>query len=473
MADVRGLSAWMKLIGSQELPSLDTVVRAICDLSDDDDSCADDLTQIILRDADLTSQVLKIANSVHYNRSYAPIKTVSRAIVQIGWVDLKNIALATSLIDGFLGGKPKELLIQRLAMSFHAAVQARAIAHKLKSNDHEEVFIAALLRHVGELALLATGRPAAERFVMARDENPEDEHSLALEHLGVGINTLNKALIREWGLGDLVQQASEQPKNSGPLIQAVNLGSDVSLHLSKGLDHPEMVRIAQRISKMQNQSVPDVREQLLLMAEEASAVAATYGAERLLKALPDRTAIEQAGGEEIKTDHDFQRYINRLSQLMMREEELSKILQLGLQALYRGSGLPRVAISLIAVREKRLEPVYVAGEDARRWRKALTVDLNRLRKGESLHDFLRRQEPVWYQHNDKSAATGVLAGMSGEGDCVLAPQQSQDRLLGVLYADANGGRISARQYEECQLVANQLNMFLRFSDRKKTPSDQG
>lgn len=77
MTDVRGLKAWLKVIARLDLPSLNSVVKAICELSDDDDSSADEFTRIVLRDADLTSQVLKVANSVHYNRSFSPIKTVS------------------------------------------------------------------------------------------------------------------------------------------------------------------------------------------------------------------------------------------------------------------------------------------------------------------------------------------------------------------------------------------------------------
>ncbi len=463
MTEVRGLSGWMKVIGKQELPSLNTVVKAICDLSNSDDSSADDLTQIILRDADLTSQVLKVANSVHYNRSYSPIKTVSRAIVQIGYVDLKNIALASTLIDGFLGGKPKELLVQRLAVAFHAAVQARAIAKRLSGDDHEEVFIAALLRRVAELALLATGRTAAEQFIMARDQNPEDEHTLALEILGVGINTLNKALIKEWGLGDLVMQASENAHSTNSRVTAVNLGVSISLNITKGMNHTTMRKLCQEVGQLTDQPADQVRENILLMAEEASAVAATYGAERLLPALPDRNSIERADGlPEEKTDFDFQRYMNRMSQMMMEGFGTSEIMQLAVQALYRGSDIPRVAINLMSLKDKRLEPAYVAGDKSRDWRTAVKIDLSRLRKDESLHDFLRHQEITHYRPQGEEPPTGILGNVARGGDCMLAPIRAKDRLVGIFYADANGGALTPRQFEEFQLTANQLNMYLRF-----------
>lgn len=462
MAEPRGLDAWLKLIAKQELPSLDTVIKAICDLSDDDDSNADDLTQIILRDADLTSQVLKVANSVHYNRSYSPIKTVSRAIVQIGYVDLKNIALASSLIDAFLGGKPREMLIQRLARSFHAAVQARAMARELSIVDSEEVFIGALLRHVAELALLATGRTVAERFIRERDEHPDQEHSLALEHLGVGISTLNKALIKEWGLGALLQQAAEQPDSKDPKIQAISLGSRISLTVHKGMGHTDMQQLCVSVSQLLGKSVAEVQELIVLNAEEASSVAATYGAERLLPAMPNHETLTQGEAAPEKTDHDFQRYMNRISEAIMDGDSLSRLLQLSVQALNLGSGFKRVAVSLLSVQAKTLEPAIVYGEGGNGWRDSLKLDLNKLRKGESLHDFLQLQQAAWFQAAGGQGATGVLNDLADGGDVMLAPMRTRERLLGVIYADAMGGGLSKRQYEEFQLIANQVNLYLQF-----------
>lgn len=462
MAEPRGLDAWLKLIAKQELPSLDTVIKAICDLSDDDDSSADDLTQIILRDADLTSQVLKVANSVHYNRSYSPIKTVSRAIVQIGYVDLKNIALASSLIDAFLGGKPRELLIQRLAKSFHAAVQARAMARELGIADTEEVFIGALLRHVAELALLATGRASVEQFIHARDENPDQEHSLALEHLGVGITTLNKALIKEWGLGALVQQAAEQPDSKDPKIQAISLGSRVSLAIYKGMADTDMQNLCISVSRLLGKSIAEAQELIALNAEEASSVAVSYGAERLLPAMPSQQSLSTGEAAVEKTDHDFQRYMNRISEAILDGESLSRLLQLCVQTLNIGSGFKRVAVSLLSVQVKTLEPAIVYGEAASAWRDELKLDLSRLRQGEALHEFLRVQQVDWFRANAGQAANGVLAELASGGDVMLAPMRTRERLLGVIYADAMGGALNPRQFEEFQLVANQINLYLQF-----------
>jgi HD-like signal output (HDOD) protein len=461
MNDVRGLKAWLKVIAKLDLPSLNSVVKAICELSDDDDSSADEFTRIVLRDADLTSQVLKVANSVHYNRSFNPIKTVSRAIVQIGYLDLKNIALATTLIDGFLDGKPRERLINNLARSFHAAVQARAIARQLKGDDHEEVFIAALLLRLGDLALLATGRPEVETFMAARDQAPEETHSLALEHLGVGVRTLNRALINEWGLGDLVLKASEDTNSSDPWVRSVQFGDEISRTIHLGIDHPEMRRLIQHISQFQGRSSADVREHILLMAEEASSIAATYGAERLLESLPQRDAVEGDSTPAEATDYGMHRYLNRISRCIMEGEPLPKLLQLGVHSLNRGAGFKRVVLWLNSARDQRLEPVIVTGDNVSEWRDSLKLDSKALNPGESLAIFLHDPEPRWFTRD--SPSDGVMERLLGSVDGMLVGLASPARLVGVIYADTNGGVLTERQFEELQLVANQISLYLQFN----------
>lgn len=243
MNEIRGLNAWMRILANQDLPTLSAVVKDICSLSDNDECRADDLTKIILRDADLTSKVLKISNSIHYNRSFTPIRTVSRAIVQLGFNNLKSITLATTLIDSFLKGKPREQLIQCLAKSFHAAVQAKALVPYLDAEHQEQVFIAALLRNIGELALLSCGRSAVEAFVSARDLNPENEQEISQEHLGVDIRLINKHLIKEWALGDLTHDSVQDSALANNMVRAINIGNELSRYIHKGSNSAEMQRI--------------------------------------------------------------------------------------------------------------------------------------------------------------------------------------------------------------------------------------
>jgi HD-like signal output (HDOD) protein len=463
MTEIRGLDAWMRTLADQDMPTLNAVVKDICELSEDDECRTDDLTKIILRDANLTSKVLKIATSIHYNRSLAPIKTVSRGIVQLGFDNLKNITLASSLIDSFLRGKPKALLIESLAKSFHAAVQARALVPYLTGEHKEQVFIAALLRNIGELALLSTGREAAEQFVMARNLDPEHEASISREDLGVDINQINRGLIKEWSLGDLVRESSEDTVRPTTMASAVNLGNELSKYIHKGVNSPEMEKIYQHMAKLCGITPAAAKLQVAQMAEEAAVIAKSYGVEVLLQALPDVQVAEELAEEAppVRTGYEFQQHINQIHKIMFDGGDISKIMQLSVGALFEGSDIPRVTISMLDYKAKSLDIRYVAGKGTHLWRQSVKIELDKLHKGELLHEFLRVQQAVWYQPSEGVKPLGALAALEPRSDIMLAPLKIDKRLVAILYADGADRKLTARQYEDFQLIANQLNLILK------------
>nr|WP_324257406.1 HDOD domain-containing protein [Cellvibrio fontiphilus] len=464
MTSPRGLQEWMDTLAEQELPTLNAVVREICELSEDDKCRAEDLTKIILRDADLTSKVLKIANSVHYNPSFASIKTVSRAIVHLGFDNLRNITLATTLIDFFLQGKPKLQLIQSLARSFHAAVQAKAMVPFLDGDKKEQVFIAALLRNISELALISTGLPLVADFIDARDQDPQAEHSLALEFLGVDTSLLSRHLIRGWALGDLLSEACENHVHSSAAARAVNLGNQIATYIQRGIKSPEMIKLCQQTASLCKLPLEQAQQQILLMADEASVVAKTYGLDVLISALPDPEVLDakEEPPEEV-ADYLFQQRLNQIHKAMMAGDSLPKVTQLSLAALHEGAAIARLAILFVDHKTKQLDVRYVAGKGTHLWRQQIKINLEQLRKGELLHEFLRHQEPYWYQPRLGQKDVGALQIMGATGGLFLAPLQLNKRLLAIAYADGERSTLNARQFEEFQLIANQLNLMMRLS----------
>ncbi len=461
MSEIRGLDAWIRVLSDQELPTLNSVVRDICELSDNDECRADDLTKIILRDADLTSKVLKIANSIHYNRSLMPIRTVSRAIVQLGFDNLKNITLATTLIDSFLKGKPRDLLIQRLAKSFHAAVQAKALVPYLSGEYKEQVFIAALLRNIGELALLSTGREAAEQFVTERDLQPGDETAIALKYLGVDISQINRNLIKEWSLGELVREAAEERARPSAVARAVNLGNELTKYIHKGMNSPEMQRIYSQIAGLCEITPEAAKKQVALMAEEAAVIAKSYGVEVLLQAMPDPAEEEALDAPKERNGYEFQQHLNQIHKIMFEGGDLSKIMQCSVAALHEGSGIPRVTISMLDYKAKSLDIRYVAGRGTSIWRQHVRIELDKLTKGELLHEFLCNQNPLWHQHAKTPKSMGALGVLTTKGDLMLAPLKIDKRLVAIVYADGDGSALDARQFEDFKLIHNQLNLILK------------
>ena len=162
-----GLQSWIDRLNQAELPALASVVQDLHRLSQAEKASVQQLADLLLRDASLTAKVLRVGNSVYYNPSQESIRTISRAIVLIGFDNVRLIGMSVSLIDSLLTRVPREQLQMLLARSFHAAVQARNIAGYVLTKHQEEVFIAALLHKVGELAFWACGGEQADELADA------------------------------------------------------------------------------------------------------------------------------------------------------------------------------------------------------------------------------------------------------------------------------------------------------------------
>jgi len=463
-SELRGLEAWLHSLAEQDLPTFNAVVREICEASKSERSRSEDLSKIILRDANLTSRVLKIANSVHYNPSFESIKTVSRAIVRLGFDNLQTITLASSLIETFLRGKPQELLIQSMARTFHAAVQAKAMVMHLDIESREQVFIAALLRNIAELALLSSSKEVAVKFISARNRKPEWEKQLAQEHLGTDLQLLNQHLIKDWLLSDIISDVCHERNETSLCVRAVTLGNEISKHIHKGLSHPDMIRLCHQLSSLCNISLEEAKKQILLKADESSVIAKNFGVEILLSALPDPNQIKEKIIEKPQeNDYLFQQQINHLHKLMLDGENISVVAQSALVCLLEASKIPRTAIAVIDYKTKILDVRYVAGKGAHHWRKEVRIGLDQLRKDELLYNFLRLQQPLRYQPAFGEKDIGKLEVFGGRGDIFLAPLNHNKRLLAIIYADAIDETLSSRQYEEFQLVANQINLMMRIN----------
>ena len=467
MQEIRGLQAWMKIIQNQQMPALDIVVQQICQLDERNEGNADDLAKIVLRDAGLTAKVLKVANAVHYNRSGKPIHTVSRAIIQVGFLEIKNITLASSLIDSFLQGKPRQLLLQQLTQSFHAAVQARALVPRADAAKRELVFIAALLRHIGKLALLVTREPAAEHFVRECRDYPDDEHAIAMKYLGIGIDSLNRELVKEWKLGDLILDALQQSAPAGSVAALINLADSISVHLAEGLQSPKMLENCAQVGQLCQLTLEESQQQVLLMAEEAALTANQYNAESLVPLLPNRTQILAQNADAERTGYEFSAQLNTLLKLQRVGDSLSRLLHATVICLQEGAGLPRVALLLMDYQSKSFVPSYVAGRDTQLWRNQAAIALEQLRKDEVMYGLLRQDQMCWHKKQHQGAELGALEQfLPYDGDCFVASVRIEKRLFALLYADAAGKPLDERQQTEFELITQLLTLMLQQSDGK-------
>lgn len=282
----RGLSAWLARIRDAELPIFGATAERIRELSESEKAAVSDLAEAILRDQGMTAKLLRIANSVIFNASGAPITTVSRAIVMLGFDMVREIALTVAFVDGFLRGGMRERVEREMARAFHAAVQARWLALRRHDAQPEEVFIAALLYRFGELAFWCVAGESGEALDAALRRDPLHAAEIEQSQLGFRLHQLTPALTRDWRVSPLLQSVLRGGYARRSREQAVVIAFGLAEGAERGWDSEQAQSRLRQAADYLQLPLGEVAGPLMQNAAEAAAFAASYGAEQTARYIP-------------------------------------------------------------------------------------------------------------------------------------------------------------------------------------------
>jgi putative nucleotidyltransferase with HDIG domain len=133
-----------------EISTLPQILSSIQEIASDSESSATELDEALETDPALTSRILQMANSTYYGSSQK-VGSVKRAIVILGFDEVKKIAIAASVCDRFqsseiVNGFTREGLWQH---SVAVSLCAKIIAQRLGVANEEHVFTAGIMHDIG------------------------------------------------------------------------------------------------------------------------------------------------------------------------------------------------------------------------------------------------------------------------------------------------------------------------------------
>ena len=177
------------------------VVWNLIEALGDQRTSASHLEKLLVEDLALASKVLSLANSAYYGMRQR-ITTINRAIVVIGFEELRLLALGAGLADVFFmkeapkGFESPAFWVHSLAVSW----MARELAVDARYPAPEEITIAGLLHDVGKLILAAYFSKDYAEMIEHSTKRPyfliEEEYGL--KHTEVGL-----MLAQSWGLPEI------------------------------------------------------------------------------------------------------------------------------------------------------------------------------------------------------------------------------------------------------------------------------
>lgn len=188
-----------KLNATKKLPTPSKTALEVMRLCHSDTASLNEIAQIIQTDPSLSAELLKYANSA-FLATGIQVASIQKATVKLGMKTVVNLALCFSMISTNKKGQCQEFDYGNFwSTSLARAIAAKTIANFSKEFDPEELFIAALLSHMGELAL-ATLYPYEYAAILTNQHSRETRENLEKLQFGIESGELTTELFLDWGL---------------------------------------------------------------------------------------------------------------------------------------------------------------------------------------------------------------------------------------------------------------------------------
>ncbi len=220
----------------KDFPALSESLFKINKIVDEDEQGFAALAGAIVDDFALTNKILRIVNSAYYRRSGGEVKTISRAVMMLGFDAIRSIAVSLILIDHLHDQSQAKQLRDHVVSSLYSGVFAKNLADKAQMSNKEEVFLSGIFHHLGKLLAIYYFNEESLEIESLVAQKGLTEKNAALQILGVSYHQLGVAIAREWELPHYIVKSIE-PYNSKRYAQRMQLNNEEKIHAISSLSN--------------------------------------------------------------------------------------------------------------------------------------------------------------------------------------------------------------------------------------------
>jgi len=219
-----------------DLPVFSATINRIQQISSSKESDAMALAMAVMKDANLSAKLLRLANSSQVNRGKGRINVISRAVILIGFDEIKNLSVTLKLIECFSDANPSVDIGQLVLRSFLTGTIARSLAADAGIDDIEETYTCGLLHSLGEIVVAYTLPDSYRRMLQLRAEGQLSWSNIQVEELGAHFSDIGQDLAQSWGFPQAVvssmdEMTADSLKGDQKLNHLIAAGSQQLLEL--------------------------------------------------------------------------------------------------------------------------------------------------------------------------------------------------------------------------------------------------
>ena len=446
-------NVWMKRLNDEDMPIMGRTVQKIVRVVENKDSSVAELSKVVLEDISFSAKVLKLANTVFYNPGGRQIGTISRAITQMGLEKVRAISLTVALMESMVRAANREHLMKELARYMHAASQARTLAQAIGDKSPEQIFVAALMYNIGELAFWCFAKQEGDALGSElRRGVPKEQAETKV--LGFPISKLTQQLVEDWKINPLLAEALDPNQKKDTRMQLVGMSYDLALAAEKGWKSEAVKDMIEKIALVVDAPLEDIQPLLHEGAREAAQICGSYGVSKVAAIIPDpdgKAGVVEGkepgpeGEQEAEVLEDLQQYnpklqldiLREMSSLLNKKPDFNLLLQMTLDGIHRGIGMDRTLLALITPDHQYLTARYALGYKREEMLKCFRFFLASGRP-HAFKYLVDHRESLWTSQGNSPALDYInnnLVELLGGRDFFAMPLIVADRPFGLFYAD--------------------------------------
>ena len=143
--------AILNAVGARSIPPMASAAQKAFQLATDPKADARDFIEVIESDEGLSARVLKIANSVYFDRGKKST-TIEQSVVVIGINELRSLLNATTLSEIFPSRHP--VRPQLWANDLGTAIISKSLSQRIAPSKVDLAFLGGLMHDIGKLLLV-------------------------------------------------------------------------------------------------------------------------------------------------------------------------------------------------------------------------------------------------------------------------------------------------------------------------------
>ncbi len=240
MSEIKDLKYWASMLSHSDLPVLKQTARELAALREDDKRLtAISIAEVIARDPIMTVKLLRYLQRHKHKIQKTEIVQVDQALLMLGLGTFFNKIppdpLAEDMLHSHLDALPRMLRV--VHRSHRASEYAKDWAVILRDLHYEEVRVAALLHDFTEILMWCFAPDSMLEIseIRRKDRTLRSQNAQELV-LGFNLYELQKELIVQWGLPELLFNLMNDYGSDNPRVRNVVLASNLARHSARGWD---------------------------------------------------------------------------------------------------------------------------------------------------------------------------------------------------------------------------------------------